>query len=139
MKFVDVYLYPDQTKVLHALYVLLGERTKNQSISHKEMPSLDKHIKFVESLPYPHWYLIFANDEDDACVGAIYLTQRNEIGIGIFKDCQNNGYASEAIKQLMSLHSCKFLANINPENKASIKLFENLGFKHIQETLAYES
>ena len=34
------------------LYQLLGERTPDQSISHKEMPSIGEHIRFLESNPY---------------------------------------------------------------------------------------
>ncbi len=129
MKLVDVYSL-DST---HILYELLTERTQDQSISHKEIPSMEDHRKFIQSRPYRYWYLIY---DESGCVGAVYLSKLNEIGIGIFIDCRGNGYAKEAVKKLMELHPGKFLANINPRNKASIKLFEKLGFKKLQVTYA---
>lgn len=131
MKFVDVYSWVDGTA--HLLYVLLGERSIKQSISHKKMPSFDEHIKFIRSRPYPYWYLIKVRKK---YVGAIYLTDRREIGIGIFNDCRRNGYAETAIRKLMKLHPGKFLANINPKNRASIYLFKKVGFNRIQATYA---
>jgi len=127
VKFDDVYT----NQFAEMLYALLGERTKNQSISHEEMPSFDEHIAFIESRPYLYWYRI---RNENSCVGAIYLTEKREIGIGIFKDFQGQGYAGAAINQLMGLHPGKFLANINPENEWSIHLFQKLDFKHIQNT-----
>jgi len=76
-------------------------------------------------------YLIEVNN---VYVGSIYLTRQREIGIGIFKDRRKKGYAMESIKMLMNKHPGRFLANINPENDPSIKLFEGIGFKHIQNT-----
>ena len=131
MQLVSAYSYDGITH----LYELLKERTSDQSISHKEMPTMDEHIKFVESLPYPHWYLII--DED--VVGAIYLTDEREIGIAVFKKHRGNGYATEAIDELKKLHPGNFLANINPLNEPSMNLFMKTGFKHIQNTLIHES
>ena len=129
VKFEDVYV----NHFVGMLYALLKERTENQSISHKEMPSFDEHIAFIESRPYLYWYRI---RNEDSCVGAIYLTEKREIGIGIFKIFQRQGYATAAVNQLMKLHPGKFLANINPQNEYSIHLFKSLGFKHIQNTYA---
>jgi RimJ/RimL family protein N-acetyltransferase len=122
---------------IKALYDLLGERTPEQSISHKEMPSWEGHVAFVKSKPYRAWYFIFANDIGDA-VGATYLTKQNEIGIAIFKAHRGKGYAKEAIQELMKLHDGPFLANINPNNWASRWLFDRLGFKFIQVTYSHD-
>ena len=44
-----------------------------------------------------------------------------------------------AVRMLMGRHPRpRYLANINPGNSLSKVLFRRLGFKHIQETFAYE-
>ena len=117
------------------LYALLDERTAEQSISHKEMPSYDQHLVFVASKPYKAWYLV---STDEGCAGSVYLTKQSEIGIAISENERGNGYAKEAIQELMKLHDGPFLANINPNNWASRCLFDRLGFKFIQVTYSHE-
>lgn len=128
-----VLVNPRMPLHIDLLYDLLSERTPEQSISHKEMPSYDEHIEFVKSNPYLCWYLISA---EGGTAGSIYLTRDSEIGIFIFKTHQGKGYAREAIKELMTRHSPPFYANVNPANTASQKLFSDLGFNMIQYTYA---
>ena len=131
---LDVYEHPEAVDIL---YRLIGERQMDESISHKEMPSFEKHKEFVERHPYMDWQLISVGMgyENSYIVGAIYLTYINEIGVFIFKKYRGKDYGKKAITLLMLQHpKQKFLANINPDNKTSIKLFENIGFKHIQNT-----
>ena len=118
------------------LYALLKERTTEQSISHKEIPDYNTHEAFVARQPYPVWKLI---EVDGIIIGSIYLTERDEIGVFIFREQQGLGYGSEAVSMLMQEYpGRRFLANINPMNSDSEKLFLKLGFKHIQNTYAYE-
>lgn len=128
---VSVYTY-DSNVVGHNynhLYELLKERKPEESISHKAMPSLEDHYKFIEKRPYHCWYLI-QDLEDYKIVGAIYLTRDREIGISIYDKYRCKGYASEAIKALMEAHpQPKFVAHINPVNFKSEELFLKLGFK----------
>ena len=131
MNLVDVY----QCDAAWNLYNLLFERTKEQSISHKAMPSYEEHLRFIASKPYMAWYLIEVNG---AMVGAVYLSKQREIGISIFKQWQGQGFAWDAVTELMRRHPGRFLANINPANVASIGLFTNLNFKHIQNTYELE-
>jgi len=117
------------------LYELLAERTPEQSISHKSMPTPEEHRLFVLSRPYKAWYLI--RDRGTAgmhTVGCCYLSKQNEIGISIYRDSRGNGYAKKALKLLMETHKGPYLANINPKNEASINLFTKLGFKLLQVT-----
>ena len=117
------------------LYRLLEERPISANISHQEMPTWKEHKKFVKNHPYTAWYLIM---EDEEVLGSIYLTQQDEIGIFLFKKHQGNGHAGKTIKMLMKLHPRKFyLANINPENKDSIIMFDRLGFTLIQNTYKF--
>ena len=114
------------------LYVLLKEREPSQNISHGVMPSFIEHVKFVESNPYKVWYAILL---DAFPIGSIYLTKKNEVGIFIKKEMQGMGWGRRALKMLISKHGkLRYLANINPKNKRSIKFFEKHGFKLIQYT-----
>lgn len=129
MKLIDVYGLPSAPLIL---WELLRERKPNESISHQKMPTWDEHQTFVASKPYPHWYIIMVGEP----VGSVYLTDRNEVGVSIYKAHRGHRYATQAIQQLLDMHPGKALANINPLNLASIALFEKLGFKHIQNTYA---
>lgn len=131
MEFVSVYDVEDHLEVL---YSLLEERTPEQSISHREMPSFDEHIDFVDSEPYLAWYFIVDNGET---VGTIYLTKQREIGISIFNKYQRLGIGKRAVMELMARYPGKFLANINPDNDVSIKFFAQFGAKHIQNTYEF--
>lgn len=131
MNLISIYNVPDHKSLL---YSLLLERTPEQSISHKEMPSLSEHIRFIESEPYKAWYMI---DVTEKYVGAIYLTHFDEIGVFIFNKHKGNGYAKEAIAELMKIHPGRKLANVNPANIPSYRLFESLG-KVIQHTFLIE-
>lgn len=119
------------------LWDLLSERPGHANISHREMPSWSAHVIFVHDHPYRAWNLIEVSGE---IIGAIYLTMQNEIGIGIFKAHQGKGYGPAAIKRLMEEYGPRrFLANIAPGNEASRKVFEGMGFKHIQNTFELEA
>ena len=124
-----MYRYEEAPELL---YKLLSERPMESRISHKAMPSFKKHCAFIDSAPYLGWYLVRFGDE---VVGSAYLTKKDEIGIFIFIKSQGNGYSKKALKLLMTRHPReRYLANINPQNKKSLKLFSGLGFNQIQTT-----
>ena len=129
MRLVSVY----EVNAIPALYSLLDERTPEQSISHKQMPSLSEHAAFVQSRPYQAWYMI---EDGYGFVGSVYLSKQREIGIFVFKSCHGNGYGSWAVAEMKRLHPGKFLANVNPDNAPSIRFFERLG-KRIQVTYEF--
>lgn len=135
MKLLDIYTPGVGNRWV--LYQVLKERLPHQSISHKEMPTWEQHLAFVASRPYLHWYEVQADHPAGGgltSVGTIYLTKQREIGIGILTEYRGLGFAREAIHMLLEMHPGRALANINPGNEASIKLFAGLGFKHIQDT-----
>lgn len=123
------------------LYHLLTERDPSINISHKKMPSFREHERFFNSKPYRFWYLI---EVDGSAVGACYLTKKNEVGIAVSSQHRGKGYGLEAVNLLTQRHkplkaipskrSGQFIANINPANERSIRLFRKLGFVHIQNT-----
>jgi len=125
------------------LYRLLSERTVEQSISHREMPSFNKHVEFAESKPYKEWWIIYNGPR---AVGAAYITHKNEIGLFIFKEFISKGYGSEALKFILNNNKhITFYANISPNNYKSINFFKKHGFlyfsdmEHVQYTYVYYS
>ena len=114
------------------LYDLLLQRNPDANISHKKMPTYEEHVNFVKSSPYSKWYIIVVDGER---AGSIYLTKQNEIGIFLNEGLQEKGIGSNALNVLIGKNpDLRYLANINPENKKSIKFFKKLGFTLIQYT-----
>ncbi len=130
MRFKEVN--PEDHKDLDVLYEILKERTEEESISHKTMPTPTAHMNFVLSEPYRAWYIV---SNHNTPIGSCYISETNEIGIAIFKKYRRQGLGTNMLEHLMKLYPNEdFLANINPKNEKSIRLFEKVGFKHIQNT-----
>jgi RimJ/RimL family protein N-acetyltransferase len=107
---------------------------KNTNISHRGLPLFRDHLRFIENKPYKFWHTISLKKEK---IGVVYSTKLNEIGIYIINKYRRKGYAKTAIVDVIDNNrETEFKANINPKNTPSIKLFESLGFKHIQNTYA---
>lgn len=131
MILADVYGEPESQPATRFLYDVLREREPYESISHRDMPSFEDHDRFVNSHPYREWFIIFAPRP----VGSIYLTHQNEIGVFIIKAHQGHGYGQAAVRMLIDKYPDeRFLANINPLNERSIKMFLDLGFELLQLT-----
>lgn len=122
---------------LRFLYDHLKGRDPKANISHKKMPTYNEHVKFVLSKPYSKWYVIKLRNKK---IGTSYLTKQNEIGIFIKKNMQDRGIGQSALIQLMKKNPrSRYLANVSPKNKKSIKFFKKNGFKLIQYTYELES
>ena len=114
------------------LYNLLMERDTRANISHKKMPTYNQHVSFVSAKPYSKWYVILYGASK---AGSIYLTSQNEIGIFIKKLFQNKQIENIVLHKLIQKNPKKrYLANVNPQNKKSMRFFKNNGFKLIQYT-----
>ena len=132
----------DEPRASAVLYELLAERGKQESITHSTMPSPKEHEEFMRYHPYRIWYLI--SSDPGLYVGALNLTKHNEIGIAILKRYQRQGYARAAIEYVIAnltpfppvpgLRGARWLANISPQNEASVLMFQKLGFSLIQHT-----
>lgn len=129
-KLVDVYCCADRYQTL---YGLLSERAPHQNISHKQMPSWDDHVRFVDGRPYTVWYFIL--DKNETRVGSIYLTPMREVGIFLFPEHTARGHGSWALREIMERFPGRILANINPANDGSRKFFERHGFRTAQHTM----
>ena len=129
---MEIELKPVNEQDIDFLYGLLKEREGIVNISHKELPPFSEHEQFVKSSPYPYWDIILLNNER---IGNIYLTDRDELGIFISKDFQNQGIGSIVLQKFMKkVGKKRYLANINPTNYKSIQFFGKHGFTHIQNT-----
>ena len=114
------------------LYNLLMERDAGANISHKKIPTYNKHVAFVSAKPYSKWYVILYNTNK---AGSIYLSSQNEIGIFIKKSFQSKQLENIALRKMIQKNPKKrYLANVSPQNKKSIRFFKNDGFKLIQYT-----
>ena len=114
------------------LYNLLMERDARANISHKKIPTYNKHVAFVSAKPYSKWYVILY---DTNKAGSIYLSSQNEIGIFIKKSFQGKQLENIALRKMIQKNPKKrYLANVSPQNKKSIRFFKNDGFKLIQHT-----
>ena len=114
------------------LYELLAERDPRANISHIKMPTFQQHVRFVKSKPYSRWYIIKYDDQN---AGSIYLTHMNEIGIFLKKEFHGKNIGKKALNLLMQLNPReRYLANVNPRNRKSIRFFKKNGFQLIQYT-----
>jgi RimJ/RimL family protein N-acetyltransferase len=126
---VNVYRVKAAPRIL---YDLLAERPAYANISHRKMPTVRQHGAFIRSRPYRCWYLI---RHEAAYVGSIYLSRSDEIGVFIFARYRGQRLGPRAIELLMRKHPRRrYLANIAPGNKGSIRMFGRLGFRLIQHT-----
>lgn len=129
----DEFNVPD-AEAVDFLYRLLKQRTPEQSISHREMPTAREHTRYVKSLPYAAWYVIEHEATGDR-IGSIYLSRRREIGVFIDEHWRGHGFGRAAVRAIMERHpGPRFLWNVNPRNQPSIRTVEKLGGRLIQWT-----
>lgn len=128
----DVYDQPTWDGALAWLWLHLAQRTPEQSISHKEMPSPSEHACFVQRRPYQAWFLITTTDGQ--VIGNIYLTHAREVGLHVDPAWQRKGAGDAALRKLQERYQGEMLANINPLNTASIEFFAKHGFRLLQQT-----
>ena len=121
------------------LYILLLERMldNNINISHKTMPSYLEHKSFCDMKPYPVRKIVWWESER---IGTYYLTQQNEIGLFLKREYRGKGFGRQVLSHIIEEHKGKrLLANINPRNSHSIKLFESRGFSQCQITMELDT
>jgi RimJ/RimL family protein N-acetyltransferase len=136
---------PANEQHVRVTWDVLAQRRAEENISHREMPTLAQHCRFLAKHPYEAFNVI---EVDDVLVGKIYLTfppaapslPGNEIGFDILREHQRKGYASQAIKLLMQMHGPRrYIFNVNPKNEASRALIESLGGSLCQHTYELEA
>lgn len=131
-------------KHIKFLYKLLKERKIQDSISHKKLPSIEKHKIFVKSKPYRYWYII---EVDGLFFGSAYITKTNSIAIHLMKSNillyeKILGYIIENIQPLKPLPSIRgrnFIVNLSVNSTTYSKCIKKIGGVKIQETFGFIS
>jgi RimJ/RimL family protein N-acetyltransferase len=130
---------------IQVLWDVLAQREPSENISHKAMPTLAQHCRFVAKHPYEGFYLI---EVDGVLVGKVYLTfppaapslPGNEIGYDILRVHQRKGYATQAVRMLMQMHGPRrYIFNVSPLNKPAQEFVESLGGSLCQYTYELEA
>jgi RimJ/RimL family protein N-acetyltransferase len=130
------------------LYELFLARPEDAKISAKGIPAYEDHRHFVENHPYADWSLIEITrsggtlGSGTSVVGAVFISQParpsvvgDELSVDILPEYRGLGMAEQALHLMMEKHTPRrFVANVAPENYASMALFKKLGFKLCQVT-----
>lgn len=133
VKLINVYRVKEAPRIL---YRLLAARPKRMNISHKCLPSFFDHCRFIRSKPYKEWYLL---KKKDSFIGSIYLSLSNEIGIFLFQEFCGKELEEDTLQIFIAKrHRLRLLANVSPRNKGYVRLFQKLGFRHIQNSYCLE-
>ena len=108
------------------LYEMLKERDSTTNVTHKELPSFNKHLEFIKSNPYDVWYIIEIESKQ---VGHIWLDNADRIGWFTKKEFKGFGFVIPAFEELKRLHKRKkYLGEVNPNNFESQNLLTKLKF-----------
>lgn len=157
IKLVDIYHGGILAGAIEFLFELIAERMTEPEVNiSATMPTMEQHRQFVHRRPYRAWYLIELTPQEPregilgpiafepVRAGYISATDRNEIGIVLLKEYRGKGYGRAAVQELMrileplpavpSMRRGRWVANINPLNAHSIRLFTSMGGKLIQQT-----
>ena len=86
------------------LYEMLKERDSTINVTHKELPSFNKHLEFIKSNPYDAWYIIEIESKQ---VGHIWLDNVDRIGWFTKKEFKGFGFVILAFEELKRLHKEK--------------------------------
>ena len=92
------------------------------------------------NIPDTWFQLVIIRKQDNQVIGDIGLHFLNdnhqaEIGITLSKHSQNQGYATEALRSVLSylfsdLKKHRIIASIDPNNVSSMRLMNRLGFRN---------
>lgn len=120
-----------------------AETNKFQSWIPKNPEEVDEFIQrnYKEFNLPETWYQILITDKETGTVigdiGIHFFGEENkqvELGITVHKKFHGKGYASEALKGCIDflfndLQKHRIIASVDPENTASLRLMERIGFR----------
>lgn len=117
------------------LYELLTKR--EYSISHEELPTLEKHAQFVKNNPYRAWWLVKCLGKT---IGSVYLTNENAIGVTLlYQDSEIYCQVIQVVRMqndplppIPSVRPAYFFVNAAPENFPLQHALMDIGAKHTQ-------
>jgi len=121
-----IYLSSVTNEDLDFLYELLKKRDPIVNISHKVMPTMEEHEKFVSSNPYTKWCIILLENKK---IGAAYLSKQDEIGVSFLPKYDSQINKKIVFTKLMKLiPRKKYFANVNPKNIIYKKFLQENNF-----------
>ncbi len=112
----------------YVTYQLFKERQENPYLSHVDkFPTWPEQLRYILGQPYTYWYAGF-DEQLCAYVGMCWVDQKQS-GIYTLNRWQHLGYGTTMMHLLMRAHpEMPYTAYIHPENIASIRLHNKLGF-----------
>ena len=124
---------------LHMKFLFELLKKREYSISHEDIITFEKHIKFVKSHPYRNWFLIY---EDKDLIGSTYITFENFLGInlivhkkGLYKEIINKIKSKvKPLKPKPSVRNKKFSINVPFENLILQEALFELKASFVQKT-----
>lgn len=123
---------------IETLYTQLKNRSYN--ISHKSVPSFDKHTEFVQNHPYREWIILKDNGR---VIGNVYIHVDNSIGLHFdsskyFRRVDevlsfvNNSYLP--LPEEPSVRIGEFFFRVSLENRLLQERLSILGFREVERT-----
>lgn len=123
---------PNDYSHLGFLYGVLIRRMEepDKNISHKKVPSWDKHVEFIRSKPYRAHLLA---SDGSVFIGVCYVSNDRDVGIYLSPEHRRHGYGSFMLRETMERYrrfydDQKLYANISPCNTDSLEFFRAHGF-----------
>ncbi len=113
------------------------------------MDFVQQKVASVINQPHTWFQMVILESASHRIIGDVGIhfqdadNQQVELGCTLRKDCHGNGYATEALKVIITylfdtLNKHRIVTSIDPQNSASIALVERLGFRkeaHFRESI----
>ena len=120
---------------IEMLYSFLSKRS--YSISHKNLPSPERHKHFVLFHPYRAWFIVF---EGEKFRGSFYLQKDNSIGVNLLRQTDDIigaivNYIEgkfDPYEPIPSVTSPFFYINVSHSNSEMQEILINKGLKALQ-------
>ena len=121
---------------IETLYKQLNNR--QYKISHKNLPSFDKHTQFVQNHSYRKWFIV---KDMEVVIGNVYIQFNNSIGLNV-----DSSVTCEQINKILreiytsysplpavpSLRQGEFFLNVASDNKMLQNILLSLGFSEVE-------
>ncbi|KAG9943828.1 N-acetyltransferase GCN5, partial [Aureobasidium melanogenum] len=135
-----ISLRPRRESDAEALYATMSHPDSMHWWSRGPFTSISELCNYFspdESSNWKTWAIVKADDISDTAIGFVAAGAKRkgvtEIGYLVAREALGNGYGREAvsllIKKLFAEGERRIVADVDPENKASIALLTALGFK----------
>ena len=131
----EIWLKAAAPQDLDFVFELQGQDGVRRFSRNSQLPGYQEHCSWFRKIHDSVDRILFLVMEEDSPAGILRLDEINsdqiEVSIAVQPEFRGRGIASRAFEEVFrSMPNRRFKAVINIRNKASVKLFEGLGFKH---------